>query len=1185
MHRALLFDFDEAKQRQGRHNLSRTKRSSNTKRGRRSGLGSSAEFNRLRAEITRAGNIFTGVASFKQTSDVGRIRKLLPELLKHPAYRQIIWPNAKPISPKQLISAGLPCFCSFEIEAEWMIQTLIVQSDTINCFIHAKARCEALYLLGDTAALLEELDRFEEKFGFSLWLAESRINALQLQSGFSAQKEYTSAIASDRSIYYLSRYLISWLSFRSEENLSSAEFKRLVDEAMPDDIQIYGFVHAALGTAKAFTPEVAALTLSHSDRLPPVDRYRFFLTAIQAAITKDKDLSLEIILPSLKLLGEVILDPHLHRILSILGSHTSTSTSALMNPIINAYANGNYIDAIIAAETRIVPEACVESLLIAVRASVLRDVRYVIPGLDEQAPLAKICADLVNISFSGDKAGESEARLAKMGTSNASAGWAATVELFLQRQRHDERIQPALPEQGFSALRPQIENPYLAYSMASHHALSYLDGMFPKESRGPAWQTVWAMIEGRGEANFEVAAEGRRTRLKAVWHLRNGDNDAASALLQSINRQVQSPIEWLEAQLLLIETLVRVSDYENACAISADSILMSAYVSRRLPLRKLVDELASWDEGADRSALVLGSLPIVLILEIYSRHLGSDRDELKSDAFIDYLAREGVSRPSEIIFSADEKPDRIIHFYRFVCVPDMLDQCLALKSTKEVEDERAKIIVKCVDLHVAIDRAAPAELQDELQQIRTQQVIRNTSFELDQSKIFVDVEGIQISLGSTMRENWNRYRILGIEELSGSLDDIVKSLEDALGRKIAVLSATVPVTERNRLLRRMFGEIRDQFSTSKLFGLDANLSTNVRHGYILRELRGPFVAAYLVTNLVNEESGYRPNRHWTDRLDCGRGDRLDDFSECLDNFSARVDAEIERLTRKKIKIYGDANPDGLFDFTINAITFQVFQSRLDDVESYEDFLRIAFELLWAHTQNGLGRVQTCLRQESLLNFNNALSELEDQADNFLSSESASAIKHAISLARPEIAASIERVANWFTLSTSREYQDYPLRIAFDVGVATVGSYFSEVNFKTEIEGADDIVMAGWTLPWVPRLFMLLIENAGIHAGIADGDLSIRSKARIKEGLLELSITNQLGELVDRADLIEVATRLNADFGSKAAEDFVQTEQGSGYPKLWKILRHDLRREHVIEVSVTAAGYKVDIMMNKDGIIR
>lgn len=1148
-------------------------------------MGGSAEFNRLRGEIGRVGSIIAGVADFKQNSDIARIRRLLPELLSHRAYRQIIWQNEKPKSAKQLITGGIPCFCSFETEVEWAAHSLMAQAPTLRQFVAARARCERLYLLGDTATLLEELDAIEAEFGLSLWLIESRINALQLQSGLAAQKEYASGLSSDQSIYVLARYLISWLSFRSEENISAGEFKRLVDDAIPEDIQIYGFVQAALGTARALDASIAALALAHSDRLPPIDRYRFFLIIVQAALAYDTALSLEAVTPTICLLASRVDDPQLHRLVSVLGYEPEGHAPSLAN-ILDDYAEGNYAAVVSAAEKRIVGHACVDALLIAVRAEALCGRRYAIPNLCADTPLAKICADLVDMSFSGEGAAEAETRLAKTQVSNSSAGWSSSIDLFLQRQRHDERIRSPLADQGFAALRTPTNNPYLAYSMTPARAEAYLEKSFPKDSQGAAWRSVKVLTDQNETQAISWGTNERNKRLDAIRHLRRDELGNAVKVLEHGNEIADGSVDWLEAQLLAAEALLRAGDLERACDVCIRLILKSAYLARRLPLRALVDALATWDDKADRSDRVLGTLSVILLLEMYGRHVATDREDLKSDAFIDYLAREGKNRPSEIEFDpADPNPERILYFYRFLCVPDTLDQCYALTSTREVEDERARIIVRCGELYAVTDRAAPTELQDELQQIRTQQVIRDTSFELDQSKIFVDIEGIQASLGSTMRENWHRYRLLGMQQLAGSIDEIVKTLEAALGKKLAVVSAAPPVTERNILFRRMFREISDQFSTSKLFGLDANLSTNVRHGYILRELRGPFVAAYLVTNLINEESGYRPNRHWLDRFDVRSDDNIEEFSRCLDAFSTAVDTEIERLTRKKIKIFSEANPDGLFAFAVDPIAFQIFQSHVDEVETYDEFLRIAFELLWSVTQIGLNKVQTCLRSESQAIFNAALSELSEEADRHLSRENASAIKQAISLARPEVAAAIERVANWFTLSTSREYQDYPLRIAFDVGVATVASYFSEVNFCVDLDGADEIIMAGWTLPWIPRLFMLLIENAGIHSGISEGDLVITGSASLKEGVLEISISNQLAASVDRLELGATVARLNADFGSKTAEDFVQTERGSGYPKLWKILRHDLRRDYAIEVSVTSDGYQVDIMMNKEGIVR
>ncbi|MES3044945.1 hypothetical protein [Sphingomonas faeni] len=1144
----------------------------------------SPDFSRLRAEVARRGNVLTGIAAFKLSADIARFRRLLPEALQTPLFRQIVWANEHPKSPGEIWRSGIPVLASFSVELEWTVQALSFQADRITRFLAKKRKCEELYLLSKTNELLIELNSIEAEFGHSLWLIEARINAIQLESGFNAQRDYAATILRDKSVSELIRYIVSWLSFRSEENLSAQEFEQLANDSIPSKVEIYGLVRIALGIERIQDSDAAGKAIAYIDRLPPIDRYLFLVSIVQAVVASGELKAHDSIRESISLLSSKIPDPLLRRLVVVLGGAQDTAPSQLL-PTLNAYVDGRYDEAKAEAVKLIATDASVDALIMAVRIEALRNRRFDFPG-EDQSVLARISSDLVEVTLAGREASDAEARMAKLRTLSPTSSWASSLELFLLRQRNDERVFGPTPSQIFSALRADGENPFLAYSFPGKLGTQYLNGIFDSGPVAPAVLQVRSLTSG-GETDFSTKqAKGRDRRLQALHALKGGRTSVAVAVLQQQPDDEAAPLETLETDLLLAESLLANNNLVESCSVSVSLILQSPYLARRLPLKRLVSALAQWDKVSERSIRVLGELPVVLLLHLYSKYLADDKDDLANDAFLDLLERQGVEKPSEILDNQAMSVEWSIFFLQHVCVPDTLDQCFSLRSTRDVEDERAKIIVRCGDLYADRQRSAPTELQDELQQIRTKQVIRETSLKLDQSKIFVDVDGIQASLGNVMRESWNRYRLLGLQqEADAEMSGLLRNLEDAMGRKIAIVSASLPITERNKLFGRMFREIRDQFASSKFFGLDANLSTNVRHGYILRELRGPFVASSLVTNLISSESGYRPNTHWLDRLfEAEADDGRSEFQDSLDRFSGEIDAEIERLTRKRIRINSDTNADGLFVFAVGDIDIQLLQKRLETVESYEDFLKICFEVLWAVAQLGLNRVKQCLHNETLLTFNNALDDLQDQAEDTLNHDQASLIKQAISLVRPEVDASIERVSSWFALSTSHEYQDYPLQIAFDVGLATVTSYFSHLTIDASIEGARDVIMAGWTLPSFARLFLLLMENAALHSGVAEGLLVIRAKASTSTTLLELTVANQLSSSIDIDAIGSTVRKLNADFGGEAAQDSVGTERGSGYPKLWKILRHDLRRDHDIDVNVIDDSlFKVDVVLNREGV--
>jgi hypothetical protein len=128
-------------------------------------------------------------------------------------------------------------------------------------------------------------------------------------------------------------------------------------------------------------------------------------------------------------------------------------------------------------------------------------------------------------------------------------------------------------------------------------------------------------------------------------------------------------------------------------------------------------------------------------------------------------------------------------------------------------------------------------------------------------------------------------------------------------------------------------------------------------------------------------------------------------------------------------------------------------------------------------------------------------------------------------------------------------------------------------------------MTGRTLPFFARLFSILLDNSAFHSGLTSGTLLLQTAARLEEGVLHLSARNNLASTVDVDHARRQVALINADFGRERASKYIREEGGSGYPKIWKILAHDLGGEHALQVSLTDANeFLVEIMIEAKGIV-
>jgi hypothetical protein len=161
----------------------------------------SQEFNQARAKIRSSKSMHLGLAQYKARADTNELRRVLPALVEHPAYRSLFWPVPVPRSYNLLGGGGIPVQTSFQRELLWCVQTLLPHASMIQEFVVYKRDFEESFLRGNPERTFLALEAVERKFGVSLWLAEATIHYLQTFKSDSAQKGFADSIAVIRCKY------------------------------------------------------------------------------------------------------------------------------------------------------------------------------------------------------------------------------------------------------------------------------------------------------------------------------------------------------------------------------------------------------------------------------------------------------------------------------------------------------------------------------------------------------------------------------------------------------------------------------------------------------------------------------------------------------------------------------------------------------------------------------------------------------------------------------------------------------------------------------------------------------------------------------------------------------------------------------------------------------------------------
>ena len=216
------------------------------------------------------------------------------------------------------------------------------------------------------------------------------------------------------------------------------------------------------------------------------------------------------------------------------------------------------------------------------------------------------------------------------------------------------------------------------------------------------------------------------------------------------------------------------------------------------------------------------------------------------------------------------------------------------------------------------------------------------------------------------------------------------------------------------------------------------------------------------------------------------------------------------------------------------------ERQLATVRSYDEFVDFVFRWLWQLTNISLEKVRTYLATTAIQRMNADIATLQRELM-AMEDVDISELLDALNKSRPETVSAFERLSSWFTLSSNVEYLDYSLQIAYEAGLATVKSYYSNLDIASTFVTSEPVMMFGWTLPYFVRLYSLLLENAAYHSEITDGRLALRAEARIEQSVLIVSVLNNLSPSKNLERVRTKIKTINEEFGRERASSRVREE--------------------------------------------
>ena len=436
-----------------------------------------------------------------------------------------------------------------------------------------------------------------------------------------------------------------------------------------------------------------------------------------------------------------------------------------------------------------------------------------------------------------------------------------------------------------------------------------------------------------------------------------------------------------------------------------------------LPIRDVLDEIENNDVELD-------AIQIPIIYDIYNKKIDSIKYDEYLDRFQDFVDSFDTYLPSEIYINNDGLTEEERYFLKNVCIPGVMDVYPEFKSTSNLKKERINIL----DILISESDSKNISYDTEKTQIFDELIFEQLNTDFDSSKIYVDITSLKNKREDTYKYLFELFQIAKNTNESKEDEYILLDEED---------DSWIPVTDISSVVRKIYIQLLDDFVNNTDYGLDKYLSTDIRHGFFITNLRTGVEECKLLTE-IGENDVYNDNLYWLEKYLIINDEFKAIINEYLKSFSTKFDNLLKEANNwLKTKNEEDINPgNGLFDFTPKRERLEALTEKLITSNDFNSFFNKLIEYMWQITDEATIKTKNQLNSVLKPNLLEAFDELENKLTTSKGSIPLEDLFFNIKKARYTVQKDLDRILNWFNCIKDDNKQLYGLKSVLKVSIDT-----------------------------------------------------------------------------------------------------------------------------------------------------
>lgn len=1122
-----------------------------------------------------------GVYDFKHKSSGEQLFQLFPRVFRSQNSLEFIHGPAFPTNPSNLFSKpALLKSADTLSEVIWAICRCLQFGDELKIFAQLRNEFERL-LLSDAKTETENiLKEVRSRFGYSVWLIQNELATMQHWDGIEGARKLTQEYRDECKDNWLMSWIIWFIGRRTEatglKGHLKNEFSRII-ESQDVGPEIESYLRAKIFELPQILTKDVASTLFLESQSCVIDYYETLILILQSA-ARFEAIPAEM-LPSIKkplvALLKVTGDRRLHSVMRGVGliPQIDSEEDISRASLIESYTKGEYDSVIREAEKYLSKSPGDMAIQVLRLKSCMQK--------NEQQPykggvLKDSLESLQVVLEMSENTYAAAFNIVTLSERFYCHEWAKyLVAVVLHELRDEQSVYPS-PELRHIFVLDPYTSPFSAVAANGEAKEAILKDVRLTELF-PFTHAIYEAVT-TGEINSSLPISKTRQEKYLAMHCMTTEayGDAISHFRWLIENAPNN--ERLRAGSGIALALMKSNRLEEAIDAVVSTYADHPYVANILPVKEIVAALDDPEGWPD-------SISVAILFEIYTTYYDESKLANLRYAFEKFQNSHQIIEPSEIAQLIPKYgQQKIVLYLDSVWIPKVMRQTILYDGTKGIEEARIKV---CRVL-ASLDAENESEYLEEIKERVKQLEIAKVTTLIQQSKVYVDIEAIKKSLRSKLGDSYARYKS-SLPSTTNTDLLLYKKISEAVSQMADREGISVPLvlsslhglepdkrTESDAQFEALFYEVTNEFLRGA-HGLNAYLSTRVRHGTLSNTLRKPVADERLITSREEASSNYVPNEYWKSYQD--RANEKEEWAKilkALDDFSRDFDCVIDCIKDEllQIKIVRELNDEGennnaLFVYPSSNLERKYVQEQDRSFRSMDDFVDYCVDILWEKTDQNLLKVQEVLKGEIRDRLMRPFDELSALL-NTVTAQGVNELINAVGRARTSTQNNLNLVISWFKRNEVYDRQDYPPDFPFHIALNMVTNTMSNASGwkgASVTLNPESVPMPGRTLDGLVYVYYVLLENAILRSGINEEDLKVNASISFVNGIFSAKFTNPVSTSKltqeERDKLESLRVSLKSDEYSRRA----QREGRSGLHKIWLTINSPFYREPRLDYSL------------------